>query len=244
MWIPDDWLEPTMYEALFNSLKNNDADISMTASIMEYPDGRQICHYQPNVHLVMTTSESFKYVNLPGYSTISPWSKLIKRSVLGDIRFPEGCVNGEDTRFTYEVLAASKRTTFDSVPLYHYRTTEGSLSHTYTNYNWAGYEATKQMVELVRRRFPEQLPFALYGLMRSMISLYDQALVTRSSKEQQWRRFAKDTQAFVRRNIGLVAESVDLPRGRSMQLKLMAVSPVLYSVSFLIYKRIHPERSK
>lgn len=100
------------------------------------------------------------------------------------------------------------------------------------------------MVELVRRRFPEQLPFALYGLMRSMISLYDQALATRSSKEQQWRRFAKDTQAFVRRNIGLVAESVDLPRGRSMQLKLMAVSPVLYSVSFLIYKRIHPERSK
>lgn len=79
----DDWLEPTMYEALFNSLKNNDADISMTASIMEYPDGRQICHYQPNVHLVMTTSESFKYVNLPGYSTISAWSKLIKRSVLG-----------------------------------------------------------------------------------------------------------------------------------------------------------------
>lgn len=240
----DDWLEPTMYEALFNSLKNNDADISMTASIMEYPDGRQICHYQPNVHLVMTTSESFKYVNLPGYSTISAWSKLIKRSVLGDIRFPEGCSNGEDSRFTYEVLAASKRTTFDSVPLYHYRATEGSLSRTYTNYNWAGYEATKQMVELVRRRFPEQLPFALYGLMRSMISLYDQALVTRSSKEQQWRRFAKDTQAFVRRNIGLVAESVDLPRGRSMQLKLMAVSPVLYSVSFLIYKRIHPERSK
>lgn len=131
----DDWLEPTMYEALFNSLKNNDADISMTASIMEYPDGRQICHYQPNVHLVMTTSESFKYVNLPGYSTISAWSKLIKRSVLGDIRFPEGCVNGEDTRFTYEVFAASKRTTFDSVPLYHYRITEGSLSRTYTNYN-------------------------------------------------------------------------------------------------------------
>ena len=237
------WNQPCM-RLFFNSLKNNDADISMTASIMEYPDGRQICPYQPNVHLVMTTSESFKYVNLPGYSTISAWSKLIKRSVLGDIRFPEGCINGEDSRFTYEVLAASKRTTFDSVPLYHYRATEGSLSRTYTNYSWAGYEATKQMVELVRRRFPEQLPFALYGLMRSMISLYDQALVTRSSKEQQWRRFAKDTQAFVRRNIGLVAESVDLPRGRSMQLKLMAVSPVLYSVSFLIYKRIHPERSK
>ena len=81
------WNQPCM--RLFLILfKNNDADISMTASIMEYPDGRQICPYQPNVHLVMTTSESFKYVNLPGYSTISAWSKLIKRSVLGDIRFP------------------------------------------------------------------------------------------------------------------------------------------------------------
>ena len=87
----DDWLEPTMYEVLYHSLTKENADTSMIADVLEYPNGRQIYLYQPDLHLVMTTSESFKYINLPGYSTISAWSKLIKRSALGNIRFPEGC---------------------------------------------------------------------------------------------------------------------------------------------------------
>ena len=100
------------------------------------------------------------------------------------------------------------------------------------------------MVKLVHQKFPEQLPFALYGQMRSMVSLYDQALVTGHAKEQQWRDFAKDTRTFVNQNMKAVTESVTLPRGRRLQLKLMAISPTLYGVFFLLHKRIHPERSK
>lgn len=99
-------------------------------------------------------------------------------------------------------------------------------------------------MELVRQKFPEQLPFALYGQMRSMVSLYDQALVTGHAKERQWRDFARDTRAFIRQNIKAITESVTLPHGRRLQLKLMAISTTLYGVFFLLYKRIHPERSK
>ena len=240
----DDWLEPTMYEVLQRALEEHDADISMTGSIMEYSDGHQVYLCQPNVHLIMSTSESFKYVNLPGYQTIAPWSKLIRRSVLGNIRFPESQRVGEDYQFTYDVLAASKRTTYDSTPLYHYRQIEGSVSNTPSEVTPSSYKAIRNMVELVRQKFPEQLPFALYGQMRSMVSLYDQALVTGHAKERQWRDFARDTRAFIRQNIKAITESVTLPHGRRLQLKLMAVSTTLYGVFFLLYKRIHPERSK
>lgn len=35
----DDWLELIMYEVFFNFFKNNDVDIFMIVSIMEYFDG-------------------------------------------------------------------------------------------------------------------------------------------------------------------------------------------------------------
>lgn len=63
-----------------------------------------------------------------------------------------------------------------------------------------------------------------------MVSLYDQALVTGHAKEQQWRDFAEDTRTFVNQNMKAVTESVTLPRGRRLQLKLMAISPTLYGV--------------
>ena len=168
----------------------------------------------------------------------------IAGSVLGNIRFPESQRVGEDYQFTYDVLAASKRTTYDSTPLYHYRQIEGSVSNTPSEVTPSSYKAIMNMVELVRQKFPEQLPFALYGQMRSMVSLYDQALVTGHAKERQWRDFARDTRAFIRQNIKAITESVTLPHGRRLQLKLMAISTTLYGVFFLLYKRIHPERSK
>ena len=59
----DDWLEPTMYEVLYRSLTKENADTSMITGVLEYPNGRQIYLYHPDLHLVMTTSESFKYIN-------------------------------------------------------------------------------------------------------------------------------------------------------------------------------------
>ena len=113
----DDWLEPTMYEVLYRSLTKENADTSMITGVLEYPNGRQIYLYHPDLHLVMTTSESFKYINLPGYSTISAWSKLIKRSTLGNIRFPEGAlakIGNSPTIYlqrAYELLLIQRRST-------------------------------------------------------------------------------------------------------------------------------------
>lgn len=240
----DDWLEPTMYETLYKRMLEANADVSMITEVLEYPNAHQVYLYEPDVHLIMSTSESFKYINLPGYSAIGPWNKLIKRSTLNNIRFPETWVAGEDYEFTYAVLAASKCTTFDSFPLYHYRQIVGSVSNTAEHLSMASYEAAVRMVDLVRQRFPEQLPYAFYGLMRNMASIYDQAIVTGHVHETKWRKFGKHAKNFIARYLNIINRSVHLPWRRRLQLHVMGFSLLLYRLLFMFYKRSHSERSR
>ena len=158
----DDWIASDMYESMLNNLLQADADIAYTASSHVYENGEiSTAHLVSGVKLIMNAGEAFKYINLPGYFGIAAWDKLLKREIIGDLRFPEDTKRDEDYGFAYATLDRAHTVVYDSSPKYFYRQTQGTLSNTASTIGTRAAEETAKMVELVRKKYPEQLPYAL-----------------------------------------------------------------------------------
>lgn len=239
----DDWVDEDMYSKLYAWLIADNADIAFTTAIYAFPDSHvSTKHIKRNVHLRLSTEEAFKYINLPGYMSISAWCKLLKKSIVDGITFPEGIIRDEDYGFAYSTLARATRVTFDSTPLYfYYQRDTGSLSHSFPILYAA--EATKAMVDLVQKRYPQQLPYALYKHLIVMTGIYDQAIMLNLWDEPEWTCLLGQIRECAKRHLSIVANEVKPPKLRLLQIRLLIVSPILYRWCFTLYKTFHPERA-
>jgi len=119
----DDWIEPDMYELLYNMCIQYKCDIANCTSTTHYKDKTFINEsYSLTIH---NRSQAMKTM-LEGklYDEVV-WTKLIKRDLIEDLRFPEG-VMYEDTAFTYKVINKSNRVCCIGAPKYHYIKRENS----------------------------------------------------------------------------------------------------------------------
>ncbi|PFH85600.1 glycosyltransferase [Bacillus sp. AFS088145] len=119
----DDWIEPDMYELLYNMCIENDCEIANCTSIVHYNDKTIINGSQPlTIHNKSQAMEALFEGEL--YDEVV-WSKLIKRELLENLRFPEGIMY-EDTAFTYKVINESEKVCYIGEPKYHYIKRENS----------------------------------------------------------------------------------------------------------------------
>ncbi|MFT8532036.1 glycosyltransferase family 2 protein [Bifidobacterium aquikefiri] len=239
----DDWISNDMYESMLNNLIEADADIAYTAAAHAYENGNiSTKHIIPDTHLVLTSGEGFKYVNLPGYFGFAPWDKLIKREIIQNLRFPESIPRGDDYGFTFETLDRANIIVYDSSPKYFYMQSRESLSNTPSSIGTLAATETKKMVELVRQKYPEQLPFALYGHLETMLGIYNQAIASDMQNQIGWKRFAKEIQQYANVQLPAIEKKVSVPRIRKMQIKLLQNSLTLYAMFYRAYKISHPYR--
>lgn len=124
----DDWVEPDMYEALYNKAKSADADLVLSRYYINYPDGKQ------------TESESYCFVNqelyirdvMSGKASPSTWSKLFKVATIkrNNITYEPGINLGEDALFLFKLLISPIKIETIDAPFYHYQRDINSSSYT------------------------------------------------------------------------------------------------------------------
>lgn len=239
----DDWIASDMYESMLNNLLQADADIAYTASSHVYENGEiSTAHLVSGVKLIMNAGEAFKYINLPGYFGIAAWDKLLKREIIGDLRFPEDTKRDEDYGFAYATLDRAHTVVYDSSPKYFYRQTQGTLSNTASTIGTRAAEETAKMVELVRKKYPEQLPYALYGHLLAQMGIWDQVVVSGQTKKPQWRAFCRQLRQFLKESFPMIMKTGELPKNRVIQIRLFLISPTLYGPVFKMFKKLHPHR--
>lgn len=119
----DDWIEPDMYEILYNECVKNECEIISCSSIIHYHNKTVVNGGHP---LIIHNVKEAMEIMLKGalYDEVV-WTKLFKRSVLKELRFSVGIIY-EDTDFTYKAIHRSKRTACIGVPKYHYIKRENS----------------------------------------------------------------------------------------------------------------------
>lgn len=124
----DDRIAPNMYEGLYRLLKEADAGIACCCFCRIDESGivNAEQHFRRNGLLsAVETVEGLLYEEID----TSVWSKLFRRDVFADIRFPEGEVNEEWPILLPLILKADGMVCTQEV-YYYYRGREGSITNT------------------------------------------------------------------------------------------------------------------
>ncbi len=119
----DDWIEADMYECLLNAINESNSDISCCGITSEYKD---YSFQERSESAVLNSTEAIQAM-LRDFYINSPCTKLFRRCLFEQIRFPEGRVF-EEYSTTYKLISVADRIRFLDSHKYHYRRREGSIS--------------------------------------------------------------------------------------------------------------------
>ncbi len=120
----DDWVEPEMFQHLYNLIIENDADIAMIGYFSEFVNWSHSRHSRRSISIIDgdTALLELRRDRIPNYV----WSKLQHKSII-NCDFPDGR-NFEDIYVYSRWFSNVKKMVIDSTPLYHYRMRRGSIT--------------------------------------------------------------------------------------------------------------------
>ena len=107
----DDWVADDMYARLLVAAEETDADIAVCNAYSVSGSEQTVMNARPQGTDISAAG--------------SVWNKIFRRSLVGNIRFPEG-VWYEDFAFSAKLLLLSQKTVFLDEPLYYYRASHPS----------------------------------------------------------------------------------------------------------------------
>ncbi|MBO5961450.1 MAG: glycosyltransferase [Paludibacteraceae bacterium] len=124
----DDWVEPDMYELLYQNAIDWNADISSASAVLDYSDGHHVLMHNPVVKNGEVDTNSRRYLLRHFISNFT--TMLFRRAWLVDngITFPLS-TSGEDSCFMGQAYLMVRRICQVSVAKYHYVIHSSSISH-------------------------------------------------------------------------------------------------------------------
>ena len=122
----DDWIEPDMFEILYDTMVQNDADISICGFFKSYKNREKRCCCKDRT-IVMSMEEALSKILDDKEIKSFVWNKLYKKEVLTEL-MPKSMYY-EDYATAFKWFANTKKVAMRTVPLYHYRQRQGSIDH-------------------------------------------------------------------------------------------------------------------
>ncbi|MGL5933460.1 MAG: glycosyltransferase family 2 protein [Cetobacterium sp.] len=120
----DDWIEPTMYEVLYELSINNNSEISIVGTrLISSKKDIQVDDFE--LVKIFTRERAMKEVLSGKYFNEVVWGKLFKKELFNDLKFKEK-IKYEDTDFLYKVIDKANSLSYSSSKLYNYLIREGS----------------------------------------------------------------------------------------------------------------------
>ena len=130
------------------------------------------------------TAQSYLEQYLENWTCSLFWNKLIRRELVGQIRFRKERRCIDDEFFTYRVLGNAEKLARSSARMYAYRQQPGSAMHkTFSLRRLQGLEAKQQRLEYLRQRMPALEYEAKFDLFFTAMFLMQACL--RSLKGEQ-----------------------------------------------------------
>lgn len=125
----DDWLEPDMIDGLLHYIAEHDLDIAICGSVSEYNDNVTTVDTSYCFPLIDNREDAVKKFILHKELNGSLCNKLVKTSLLHNLRFAKDIWYGEDALMMWQVLQRVNRIGSVPTPYYHYRMNDASISH-------------------------------------------------------------------------------------------------------------------
>ncbi len=153
----DDWIESDMVEYLLNIAMSTDADIVTCGRVV---NDTKLSTNIPKIEEWNQDKVIYEFLRHVIFNG-SLWNKLIKTSLLHNIRFHCGISYGEDALFLWQVLQGVEKVIVSDKQLYHYRMNESSLSHqSFGHKKMTGYKVWTKICEETEELYPQFLNVA------------------------------------------------------------------------------------
>lgn len=165
----DDYIEPEMYEVLYNMCINDNCDMVNCSSKIYFNNKIKV---NGNGEKVIHSKKEAMRVVIEGllYDECL-WSKLIKKSVLKDLRMPVGIVY-EDTAFVYKIVDKCERIGYIGIPMYNYIKREDStMDRAVKEIRTDAILVYKEMYEFVKNKYPDIADIVRLKLSNTCISI-------------------------------------------------------------------------
>ena len=117
----DDYVEPKMYEMLYNEAVHGNYDMVECDFIWEYPNKQKI-----DIGTIYTSQKEAMEK-----ARVVAWNKLYRKDIIlnSDVIFPKG-LRYEDVEFFYNILPKLNKIGFVKEPMVHYIQRDSSISNT------------------------------------------------------------------------------------------------------------------
>ena len=193
----DDYLEPSMLEALYDAAKAQSADFVYCDFYLDFGTSRRVMTNPDYTEPEKLVKEGF----LAGLTKYNVWNKLVKRSLYTDsgLLFPAGHSMGED--MTMIALATyAKRVAHVNKPLYHYLKTNGNaFSNTFSQRHLEDirFNADRTMSLLQAWDVPDKERFFnFFKLNIKLPFLFSED----RNQYRYWKEWYPEANAFIRQN--------------------------------------------
>lgn len=165
----DDWIEPDMYQLLYENLEANDCDISACGVQMDWGDGTPSRALTKDGSCVLNAEDSMRAIIEESWLKQPVWYKLYKTELVKDILFPVDKYH-EDVFWSYQAVGRAKSVSVFDRPCYHYTQRSGSImSESYSLKRLDSLEAKVARVQYMQTHMPSLASLSKIDLWFSCI---------------------------------------------------------------------------
>lgn len=230
----DDYAERNMLRCMHTLATENNAEIAV-CGVRHVEQNGKVRQPEGADTLVITGIEALREALSGKKIIMSSCNKLIKRSLLTDLRFVEGH-NYEDVLFSVNLFLSANTIAVTERPLYNYCHRAGSLTRApFSRLDMDAIYIYKQVFQLVQNHCPELIPVAQFRLQWAHFAALDKILA-----EQDYRAnpALNEVVAFLRAEVQPILVSPLFSRSRKIFMRVLCFSVWGYRVmlKLLLYR--------
>lgn len=189
----DDYIAEDMFETLYNTIVENEADISIV-SFYEMYNNKLIGGRDSGNLEIFNKLEAMKELLIDTKIQSYAWNKLFKRELFSDLKFPTG-KNFEDIATTLLLFEKCERVALLEKPKYYYLRRDDSIvgvrnSKTYTDY----LEVILDKYLYLKDKYPEIELYNAYNYIINMIWVY--TIIVTFGLDDVYKEFEKRYELF------------------------------------------------
>lgn len=226
----DDYIEPEMYEVLYNMCINDNCDMVNCSSKIYFNNKIKV---NGNGEKVIHSKKEAMRVVIEGllYDECL-WSKLIKKSVLKDLRMPVGIVY-EDTAFVYKIVDKCERIGYIGVPMYNYIKREDStMDRAVKEVKTDAILVYKEMYEFVKNKYPDVSDIVRIKLSNTCISIMN-TIIKQDEFNIHINKY-REVSKVLNKNFYSNIKSKNYHRNEKILLLANKINPMLYKKLILM----------
>lgn len=231
----DDWIEPDMYQHLYELMKQNQAQIACCGVQKDFPDGR-VSYFNTKYPVetdicVYNRKEALLEMLYNTRLTYSPCDKLYHKDVFVGLRMTEGQIY-EDMEILPKWVERATAVVYDPTPKYHYIMTESStIRGTYNLRRMREADVAFAKAEDYKIRYPELYDVAMARYIVTCLSVvYFSCGVDECAQRRN--ELIKQLRGDVPRS---VREALSKPE--KLKLTVFRFNPFLYDVLISMYEK-------